>query len=625
MHIYKLVKRVLLTTTALTGLAILPTVVEVTKSVAQGACSLTNLTACPNWPANTVTANSYIGDISNTNATVGGVTQTLAAWLGLVGATINATSYGVVADGLTSNDVALGRALAACSQGKGTTLYLPPGIILLTGVQTNVINNCAVKGVLGDTPSGSNATVLGGTILEPTSTTIAPFTVQSGFSVSDLTIYYPGQTTGSTSFPAVFSDGGAGGIISHGVFSNIDILNGWNFFLQHPGGVMGDVVFYYIHGYAGGSMFTLANTGDSIIFDNIKASPGAWLNFCSSCQSAVNTMAANNYLFHIVSNGSTQGNVVFNVDNSQTFAWKTGIKLEDNAVVTSSTINMNWGGEGTILDTSAVVTAGSFNNNIMTGVEQGCGIIINDIGTGNAPCFNLGARTTLNLYNFQIVNAVGSIVVSNGSNVYWKGGIVGQIGSKNDGTDYYGVDITANTGGTIVEVEGVDFFGIVSNAHTHGILSVGIPRLTVLNNSFSNLQDDLNITTLGTLIVDGNWSIGTNGTVSMIVSGSGTMSYGDTNNWDKPIAPTTPTSCGTSPSVTGGAFNPTITVGTGDSSPKTCYYTPPWELYGNFNICVPYSLSGIAISTTFSGLQMRMTFATDPSSTVVQIICNNRI
>ena len=52
----------------------------------------------------------------------------------------------LAADGVTSDDVALAKAAAACDAA-GTRLVLPAGKILLTGAATIVLNHCAMMGV----------------------------------------------------------------------------------------------------------------------------------------------------------------------------------------------------------------------------------------------------------------------------------------------------------------------------------------------------------------------------------------------------------------------------------------------------------------------------------------------
>jgi hypothetical protein len=77
----------------------------------------------------------------------------------------------LAADGVTSDDVALAKAAAAC-EAAGTRLVLPAGKILLTGTATIVLNRCAMVGA--GAPAGNRTGDYGTTILL-TSETVPPF------------------------------------------------------------------------------------------------------------------------------------------------------------------------------------------------------------------------------------------------------------------------------------------------------------------------------------------------------------------------------------------------------------------------------------------------------------------
>jgi hypothetical protein len=81
----------------------------------------------------------------------------------------------LAADGVTSDDVALAKAAAACDAA-GTRLVLPAGKILLTGAATVVLNHCAMMGV--GAPAGDNTGDYGTTILL-TSESVPPFSARN--------------------------------------------------------------------------------------------------------------------------------------------------------------------------------------------------------------------------------------------------------------------------------------------------------------------------------------------------------------------------------------------------------------------------------------------------------------
>ena len=140
-------------------------------------------------------------------------------------------------DGVTSDDVALAKAAAACDAA-GTKLVLPAGKILLTGAATVVLNHCAMMGV--GAPAGDNSGEYGTTILL-TSETVPPFQLEAGWQISGINFYWPNQTTGRTPYPPLLSDGGRGKGFNHGVIHDIVIINAYDGMTTTPGGGSGDV------------------------------------------------------------------------------------------------------------------------------------------------------------------------------------------------------------------------------------------------------------------------------------------------------------------------------------------------------------------------------------------------
>src|ERR1035438_4278863 len=143
----------------------------------------------------------------------------------------------LAADGISSDDVALAAAAAACGAA-GTKLILPAGQILLTGAATVTLDHCAMVGV--GAPAGDNSGNYGTTILL-TSEAVPPFILETGWQVSGINFYWPNQTTGKTPYPPLFSDGGKGKGFNHGVISNIVIVNAYDGMTTTPAGGSGDV------------------------------------------------------------------------------------------------------------------------------------------------------------------------------------------------------------------------------------------------------------------------------------------------------------------------------------------------------------------------------------------------
>jgi hypothetical protein len=127
----------------------------------------------------------------------------------------------LAADGISSDDVALAAAAAACNAA-GTKLILPAGQILLTGAATVTLDNCAMVGV--GAPAGDNSGNYGTTILL-TSEDAPPFRLETGWQISGINFYWPNQTSGATRYPPLFSDGGKNKGFNHGVINNIVIIS----------------------------------------------------------------------------------------------------------------------------------------------------------------------------------------------------------------------------------------------------------------------------------------------------------------------------------------------------------------------------------------------------------------
>lgn len=189
----------------------------------------------------------------------------------------------LAADGVTSDDVALAKAAAACDKA-GTRLVLPAGKILLTGAATVVLNHCAMMGV--GAPAGDRTGEYGTTILL-TSETVPPFQLETGWQISGINFYWPNQSTGKTPYPPLFSDGGKSREFNHGIINNIVIVNAYDGMTTTPGGGSGDVKISNSTMWAYHYLFNLTNTGDSWAFSNNRFTPGPLLSTCGfslSCE-----------------------------------------------------------------------------------------------------------------------------------------------------------------------------------------------------------------------------------------------------------------------------------------------------------------------------------------------------
>jgi len=436
----------------------------------------------------------------------------------------------LAADGVTSDDVSLAAAAAACDAA-GSRLVLPAGQILLTGAATVTLNHCAMSGV--GAPAGDNSGTYGTTILL-TSQSVPPFILETGWQVSGINFYWPNQSTGKTPYPPLFSDGGKGHGFNHGVIQNIVIVNAYDGMTTTPGGGSGDVKISNSTMWAFHHLFSLTNTGDSWAFSNNRFTPGPLLNTCSfsaACEAAVNEANHINAIFHITAGGT----VTIVVTNSETFSWRYGILIDKGAVLGGSIFDVAWDGMGTLIDSSSGGIY-AFQNNF-TGSMSECGIAVfgGDSPTGNTPCFNLGVNSGLFIYDFRTDGSIGSWLVGVGNNTVEINNVdIASIGGANDGGNYYIVHFLTPTNSLIVRNSQLG--GLPNNAHVHGI-NIGTNTMgsTIIQNCiFSFMNDSITGVTNNRAVVSGNTSFSTNPSGrSVDLRGTGSMVYVG-NFWDVP-------------------------------------------------------------------------------------------
>jgi hypothetical protein len=433
----------------------------------------------------------------------------------------------LAADGVTSDDVALANAAAACDAA-GTRLVLPAGRILLTGAATVVLDHCAMIGV--GAPAGDATGAYGTTILLA-SETVPPFRLETGWQVSGVNFYWPNQTTGKTPYPPLFSDGGAGKGFKHGVINNIVIVNAYDGMTTTPGGGSGDVKISDSTMWAYHHLFNLTNTGDSWALSNNRFTPGPLLNTCDfspTCEEAINEANHVNALFHITAGGA----VTLVVQSTETFSWRYGILIDSGALVGGSIFDVAWDGIGTLIDSSSGGLY-AFQNNF-TGSMSQCNVVVyGGKPTEATPCFNLGKGSGLVIHDFRTDGSLGSWLLAAGGNTVELNNVsIASIGGVDDGRDYYIVDFRAPTNSLVVRNS--QLRGLPSNSHVHGI-NIGTNTMgsTIIQNSvFNSLNDSIVGTTNNRVVVTGNTSFNTNSSgKSVDLRGTGSMVYVG-NYWD---------------------------------------------------------------------------------------------
>ncbi len=517
---------------------------------------------------------------------------------------LDGLSYGIRADGITSDDVAIQTAFAACAAA-GKTLMLPQGQILIDGsaVTTAIIKNCHIIGhgvPTGDSPNRGTTFLL-------TSTVVKPFIIGSNWSMEGVSFYWPNQTSGTTVYPPLFSDDTLSGA-DDVTLRQTTIINAYDGFKQTvPLGWsrwnISDSYFYAVH-----DTFSIANTPDSWRMTNVEFAPGPWINILGlspAVQAAINAAAQVNSMFHVTGNGTT-GFTLF-TRNFIGFAYRYGFNIDVGGALTNGDIVMSMDGTGTFVDsssggiTSGTTFSGAGNNSFRVVYVAGAPTF-----TGNDPAFFFGGNGDATIRDFGLPLARGSAILTKGASLTITG-MSANYAQALDGTNYYGLELLANV--SRVELLSSDFFG-QADIHSHGIFATStLHEMRIQNNSFINLNEAMTLSTTGTdaTMITGNFSSGTVGANTVVISGTGPVSY-RANQFDK--APNASVSnCGTSPSVSG-ATSGIIQIGSG--GPVTsCKLTLPWVVSGvaPTGVCIPVSTISTLSISALSGSPASWTFA----------------
>lgn len=579
-----------------------------------------NPNALCNQPAATNLQSSdlvQVYEYAQTPGTRAATVQQLLA--GYPSAIINgaAPPYNIVGDGVTSNDVGMAAALAACA-AKGTTLLLPPGKILLSGAgaTTSQLRNCAVIGA-GFTAGATISVPSFGTTILLTSTTIKPFIVGTNWSVSGINFYWPNQATGTTVYPPLFSDDGVHQVALFTVH-DINIINAYDGFAATPGVDWSGFKVTTSYMWALHDLFRLNTSSDSFSLTNLHLTPGSWDSICgNSCNTAIDAGSAVNSIIHATN--SSGGGLEFTMKGFETYAWRYGIKLDASAEIGGSDIDGLWDGTGSIIDSTS---GGSYNQQ---GVMRGyfvCGRLspYTSSSTSNAPCFNMGANGGLTVQDFYAGQVTGSFIKTLGANVFLRSGGVDTIGQQRDGTDYYLIDATAAATTTNIVMQSIRADGQNADAHSHGVSggAVNLAYVLLQDSQLFTFNDDVTLASPTTTIVQNMSSGGTNGTSSFTIGTSGTLIYSG-NSWDKPPVATV-TSCGSGASAVGG-LSGAILVGSTVTTTSCSLHLPINT--STTGICTFWSNAGIAITGGPSGTPpvWGLGFGADAHSSVVYYNC----
>lgn len=517
---------------------------------------------------------------------------------------ILAARFGVKADGVTSDDVALAAAITYCGTKKGK-LIVPGGNILLTGASstTATIQNCLLQG------NG-----IFGTNILLTSTSVKPFILKKNWGLEGITFYHPNQTTGSTSYPPIFNDNGVDNV-SLGYINNVVIVNAYDGFKATNGIDWSNVNISDSSMWAVHDLLTLNSTGDSWRLTNTHFTHGPWVSIATypTIFAALNTADQNNTILHITNSG-IGASVTVAISNSTSFAWRYGIKVDAGASFTNSKVDVVWDGVLTHVDTSS---GGCANGSWFTGAGLSSYVPVFDSSGGVtknssviAPMFNFGANPSQNcgspaLHNIGVTGpVVGSFAYSIGQNINIQD-VTTPIGAINDGVDYYFAHVTTNPGGLLVSVQNSSVSGVSGSTKHHGIVTDVAPaNLVVQGTSFIYLNEAITGVAGNNLtLISGNTSLVTQGSKSIVMTGTGGVIHKD-NYWDKPpvSAIVTPGDCGGAGETVIGAFAGLLQIGATNPT-TTCKIRLPWIPYGaGLGLCNPVlNGGGISLSAVPSG------------------------
>jgi hypothetical protein len=485
------------------------------------------------------------GSIDVNNATVGGN----------LGGVMFAT--GLAADGVTSDDVALKAGVDRCAAA-GAKLVLPTGNILMTGAATVTTGNCHIVGA--GTVGWKPTTTPQGTVILLTSTTVKPFQLQSGGSITGVIFFWPNQTSGTTVYPPLMNMDGDSCRWS---FTGNVVVNAYDVFADTPGSCQGDWRINENFIYAVHEVLRSSGQGDIIDVSHNNFTPGPWFNMDPANSHTAQAVAAQtNRIFHVENSVGFPWNIM--AKDNMAFSWHQIFHLDATAIVAGSDVSFVTDQVNTLIDS----TSGgnwAFGNGFS--VKGNCNAIV---VTGHSdPCFALGPNGGLAL-NASELGTSGSIIETAGAFVFARDVTVFGFGSQNDGTEYYGLRYSGGVSGTQLVLQNSRIQGnnLSNKAHTHGVsTSAAISIIQVTGTGFAFLQDPVNIVAANTTLFDGDFSASTWGTASFIASGAGVVTYG-TNLFDKPPLPVIASGFGTGPSLLAGSDYRSfqINVGTGGTA-----------------------------------------------------------
>src|ERR1035437_9153833 len=198
-------------------------------------------------------------------------TQAMNVWNGTSWVSVNngnvafyASAFGVKADGITSDDVAMAAAVDATAAAGAAILFLPVGSILLTGAATINLRKCHMVGAgvqVGDPISGG----ISGTTFLLTSTSVKPFNIGSEWAISGCNFFWPNQLYGVTFYPPLLSPTTEITSTANWYMDHCVIVNAYDGIVAAGGAF--EITDSYI--YACRDAFRIANIGDSFRINGV--------------------------------------------------------------------------------------------------------------------------------------------------------------------------------------------------------------------------------------------------------------------------------------------------------------------------------------------------------------------
>ncbi len=442
--------------------------------------------------------------------------------------------WGVVISSSTSSDVALGKAATWATANAGT-LTFPGGPISITGAQTVALNAESLLCTQGPPYTLASGGTLGqqGTTFWITSTTVQPFTIQSGVKISGCNYYWPNQNgTTPTVYKPLFTEP-SGQQMGNDDFIGLRFINAYDFLdAANDTDPMGNLHFTDTYGYCINYCFSIAYVPETITISGMVIDSNLFgtVADAGSPPNLQSWTAANGAFLHVFGNGngSTTASTVsvgaILANKLSVFGYRRGIWIDSTGALAESDISGLWDSVGEVFEADA----GSCVAQIRMDGLYLSHIYLQSGNTDNYPTFSItnpATNCSVNQMDFA-----GQLGISNGDvlDVTGTHNNISSVSLSLQGGGSYGSSATvgpyyyANVSGTNLIFSAVRNMVQPSTAdanHRGFLLSVG-QVATLTSNTFNGVDNPIDPgSSAGNIVIAGNSSVSTFST--FVVPGSG--------------------------------------------------------------------------------------------------------